>query len=425
MSAQAPILLVCENFPPVRGIGGRRWAKFAKELARRGHAVHVIRSTGIRGRLDSFWSADVQAPGIVHHPVALRYPSVLTRRPLTTLGERFRYNCWLRLLPLLTRGNFYDSTVFCRRRVLRLGEQLIRQHGIRHIVVTGAPFRLMAYAATWKEQFPDVHLVLDFRDEWTWGRHYGLTTLSPRRQEFERQLEARAIQHADQVISPSRTILDHLSSTYGAMIRAATWIPHPIDPDDLPGESAETRDGGFRMAYAGSLYDQAAALRYFEAVVEAFARLKKQDPRRFAETRFDLYITGHGTDPLERMVREHGLAGHIRFHAPEAPKAILRKLAGADLLPLFLPPEKKDIMVTKLHEWFALGRPVLHIGEPGLVGETIRGQELGATIRLEELATELPRIISGERKINVASRLDLDELMLSRVVDHLAAEVFP
>ena len=63
MGPGEPLLLICLEFPPVRGIGGRRWAKFAKELARRGHPVHVIRSAGHAGQLDSLWATDATAPG--------------------------------------------------------------------------------------------------------------------------------------------------------------------------------------------------------------------------------------------------------------------------------------------------------------------------------------------------------------------------
>ena len=82
MSQYGPILLICHGFPPVRGIGGRRWAKFAKELARRGYTVHVIRSAGSKGRMDSLWSEDTRHEGIVHHPLPHAYPAVMTKRPL-------------------------------------------------------------------------------------------------------------------------------------------------------------------------------------------------------------------------------------------------------------------------------------------------------------------------------------------------------
>ena len=42
MKAGEPILLICNGFPTVRGIGGGRWAKFAKELVRRmGASIRV------------------------------------------------------------------------------------------------------------------------------------------------------------------------------------------------------------------------------------------------------------------------------------------------------------------------------------------------------------------------------------------------
>jgi hypothetical protein len=82
MAPGEPILIICHGFPPVPGIGGRRWAKFAKELARRGHPVHVIRSTGPEHGPISLWAPDVQHPNIIAHPLPQRYPTVLMKQPL-------------------------------------------------------------------------------------------------------------------------------------------------------------------------------------------------------------------------------------------------------------------------------------------------------------------------------------------------------
>ena len=72
MRPDEPVLLVSYTFPPYKGIGGRRWAKFAKALARRGHPVHVIHSAGADSLKGSLWSADVEHPNIITHPLPQR-----------------------------------------------------------------------------------------------------------------------------------------------------------------------------------------------------------------------------------------------------------------------------------------------------------------------------------------------------------------
>jgi glycosyltransferase involved in cell wall biosynthesis len=424
MAPGEPILIICHGFPPVPGIGGRRWAKFAKELARRGHPVHVIRSTGPKHGPISLWAPDVQHPNIIAHPLPQRYPTVLMKQPLDRFLDKVMYRAWLRLLPLLTQGNWYDRTIFWRKQLLREAEKIIAKHGIRNVIVTGAPFSLMTYATGLKHRFPEVNLVADLRDPWTWGSHYGHNSIGPVRMERERANEVLVTTTFAKLIAPSASVIDHLQRSHGSGTERYILLPHTIDPDEsAPLAETRTPDGLFRMVYAGSLYDREETGRYFRELFRVFRRMRHERPSAFPDCRLDLYITGQGANELHRKAQEQDLQDMIHFHEPVSPKEVLRQIAAADLVLAFTSIDKKDIMVTKFNEIFHLRRPVLHIGEPGLVSRTIVERRLGDSLRVEELATELPRIISGERKIEIDREADHSEYLLGPITDRLVREV--
>ena len=422
-SIRPPILLICHGFPPVRGIGGRRWAKFAKELARRGYTVHVIRSAGSKGRLDSLWTKDGASPDIIHHPIPPNYPVVLHKRPITSFTDKVMYRVWSKLLPLLVKGNIHDSTVFSRSIVLAKAKSLIQAHGIRNVIVSGAPFRLMAFATELTKDFPQINLVSDFRDVWTWGTDYGLGTMAPKRLQHEKELEALVVKTSNKIIAPSALILEHLQETYAGDPQRYVIIPHAVDPDDLAGSPAPARDGVFRMIYAGSLYGAEEARQYFNTLLDAFEACRRDRPEAYAHCRLDLYITGHDTAAYQVLVQARDMQDRIHFHAPVPPKEIFKRVAHSDLVLTFIPRMNKDLLGTKFNEIFHLRKPVLHVGKPGLVSRTITARKLGASLRVEDLITELPRIISGERKIEVDENADHSALLLANITDRLIAEV--
>lgn len=423
MKPGEPLLLVCNRFPPNAGIGGRRWAKFAKELARRGHPVHVIRSAGTPGTLNSLWTADVQHPNIIHHTMPPRFPAVMTQWPLTSFRDKLRYWFWQRVHPLLTKGNYYDLGFRSRKDLLRSATRLIREQGIRQVIVTGAPFSLMAYAAELRESFPQLHMVADFRDIWTWGSDYGFKVISEKRQAHERGMEALVARTYDKLVAPDPQVTGHLQRTYGGPSSRYVVLPHAVDPDEMGVVPRVRQDAGFRMIYAGSLYGAEEADRYFEMLLQAFEALRESRPAAFATCRLDLYITGQGTGALAAKVAERGLADQVRFHPPLAPQAVFQQLSEADLVVNFIPSMNKHIMGTKFNEVFFLGCPVLHVGEPGLVSRTIEERRMGASIRVEELVVELPRIISGERKVEIDREADHSAYLLAHVTDRLINEV--
>ena len=423
MAPGEPILIVCHSFPPNAGIGGRRWAKFAKELARRGHPVHVIRSESHSAGIHSLWTADGATPGIIAHPLPQRYPDILVKSRIITLLDKLKYRFWLHVLPLFTQGNYYDPAFLWKRQLLKKAAQLIAENEIRNVIVTGAPFSLLVHATQLKTRFPRIHLVGDIRDPWTWGNSYGFQTIGATRRARERRNEARVVEVFDKITAPSGAILDHLQATYREPPLKYAMLPHVIDRDEIGQPRQRSPDGSFRIIYAGSLYDRAEADLYFIELMKAFQRLRQDYPEKFHKCRLDLYLTGYGTTDYIQAVNDQGLQDTIHFHDPVPPKVILDQIANADLVLAFISSEKKDIMVTKLNEIFYLHRPLLHIGAPGLVSRSVLERRLGGSLQVDELATELPRIIAGERKLELDPNADLSEFLLERVTDKLLKTV--
>ena len=113
----------------------------------------------------------------------------------------------------------------------------------------------------------------------------------------------------------------------------------------------------------------------------------------------------------------------MRFHAPLPPKEIMKRIAASDIEMAFLPRDKKNTMVTKFAEIFYLGCPILHFGDPGLVSRTITDRRMGDSLRLDELVSELPKIISGERAIEIDLNADHGGNLLANLTDQLVEEV--
>ncbi len=404
-------------------MGGRRWAKFAKVLARRGFKVHVICAEAHPGSPVSAWMADASTPGITIHPLPRRYPSVINRWPLKSLGEKLAYRFWLRVLPLLGRGNYRDAALFWRDQLVQQASALISAHGIRTMISSGAPFRLLHHALAVKEQHPQLHIVSDLRDPWTWWDNYGHGSLPRKRFAEEQEIERQVMEGSDRIISPSSSVLQHIAKRYPQVASKCVRIPHAIDPDEVGQALPRHQEDRFRLIYAGTLYGAEEANIYFASVIDAFQRLEALAPARAANTRFDLYIAANDARVPIAMVREAGLQERIRFHAPIPPKEIFPRIAAADAAMVFTPPKNRDLVGTKFHELFHLRVPVIHVGEPGDISRTIEEGALGCSLRVAELAEQLPRIILGARVLPRASADHTAGLLLDAITERLVKEV--
>lgn len=417
------VLIISYIFPPLIGIGGRRWAKFAKYLERRGYIIHVIHLAGSKSILGSHWQKDIESANIRHYPIDDKYPTVISKRPLTSLREKLAYRYWIRMLPHNVKGNYFDKSIYWRNDLLKKCREIIDIHQIKNVIVTGAPFRLLYFAIDLKPL--DVQLIGDFRDSWTWSDEYGYKSLSEERMAYEKMMERKVIEEFDKILSPAPAILDHLQETYPEVSKEKFLrIPHAFDQDDLAEDAVlKIPDGKIRMIYAGSMYGAQEAEAYFSGLLKALNTIKASDPDHFEHFSLDLFISGHGVDQYEQMVVESSLQEQVRFKMPLPAKEIFSEIMNSDYVLLFIPSMNKDFLGTKFSEIFSLGVPVLHVGAEGYVSRFIEEHKTGYSFRVAELEEKLRWVLKESPRPEPDRGLIKDFFDIERITDQLEKEV--
>lgn len=158
------ILLIAFKFPPYPGVGGYRWSKLSKYLARLGYQVHVVtidwKMTGANTLLE-----DVQHENIKIHRISSGCPHNLRQKKL---GNRyFNYAKNLLLTKVIDQLFFWDDEAQrWGRYLIPFCKQLISKERIKVVIATGHPFQAIRHAVTLKASLPDIKLIADFRDPW-------------------------------------------------------------------------------------------------------------------------------------------------------------------------------------------------------------------------------------------------------------------
>lgn len=196
-------VIVSYTFPPSKEIGGRRWAKFSQQLAKKGHDVTVVCANNADNAL--WYKKEFEGINVVQLPKC--YPEWLSGFT-KSFREKFLYLLYTRIFTHFTKKNFFDKGYVWKNPMLNALEDIHRKKSIDVLVVTGAPFSLLYYGAEFKMRHKEIQYVGDFRDPWTWGSYYGMPTLSPSKKKFQELSEYETIKACDVVCSPTENMVD-------------------------------------------------------------------------------------------------------------------------------------------------------------------------------------------------------------------------
>jgi len=436
--AHRKILMIAYAFPPTGGSGVQRSAKFAKYLPQFGWLPTVWTADAADGLPRDPTLCDELPPEVVVCPrnagsgiIAMRrslrgFVNARGGEGLTAAASRFAKAIDWRLEALQSATSLPDDCIpWARRSVGPLTKQ-VRSQGYDVIYSTYSPASNHWLALELKRR-ANLPWVADFRDLWTDDCRY--REPSPQRRAAHRQLQQEILEAADVVIAvsePQRKILaDHLPTKRNKFIT----ITNGFDPADFPAtvDVGSGSDSRFVLAFVGRFQLAQTSEGFFNGL------------RRFAEhlgdrrNRFLLRFVGYANKAAQARIRATGVECEFADYVPHS--EAVRAMRSADALLLKVPsgPNGDSVIVAKIFEYLASGRPILAIGpQAGECARIIRSCSAGLTADFDEsaIADALVRLFDawgagrpikgcGSQGLAAYSRIELTR-QLALIFDRLA-----
>ncbi len=362
------IVIVSYTFPPMGGVGGRRWSKLANALTELGVKVHVFCAAPNSSEHSPWQIYD----SVIVHRFPRKYPQILNRVP-KSLFEKLQYRFWLWALKFFTKGNYYDRGIFWRNYIAGV-YNFMQHHSMGNLVVTGGPFSLLYQAAAMKSKYPEIHLISDIRDEWGADAFYGFGLLgNKRRQEEMRRLEF-TLQHSDTIVVPYPYMKRKYTQIAGENAAAISILPHGVDDVFYKGSRNPKPGAKICLVNFGSIHSGQ------EKPMQDLAQVLSR-----ANIQISFYTTETKYSNVFEAVK--AIPENVSYHPPVAEAQVVSILQKSHAALLFIPPHFKDSITTKFMEIVATRTPIVAVGTEGEASEFIIKNRLGLFIPYSKITS--------------------------------------
>lgn len=368
------VLLICWDFPPNDGIGGRRWAKFAKQLSLDNYEVFVLKSKNLNPKKKSPWFKDVENRNIKIFEINQHKIS----KWLHDYSSKFSF-LKIRLAQIFFRirdkGTIFDKAIGIEDEFLSNLKDIIISNEINNVIVSGAPFNLLYYTSKLKGELKNINIIADYRDPWTNSVNYGIRELNKNRLEHELYKQTQVISNVDYVVAPNEFLIEQIRSSQKEIETVNDKfkvITHFYDKDEVVNSTNEEikKESTFSLLYAGALYTD--TIEYQNLLADSILDFMAQNP--LIKLKLDIYSI-HSTNVFE----EKGLGKVVSINKPIGDK-VFENINQYDYVIILLAQHNKDFKTTKFYDFLPYKIPYLHIGPVGFVSESIIKDDLGLLI---------------------------------------------
>jgi hypothetical protein len=366
------IILVNYDFPPNKGIGGRRWGKLAKEFAEQNCIVHVVKADALSDTDKSVWSEEVNNKNIFVHSLPRVYPQILLTQP-SNFFEKIQYRKALNAVKKNYKGTPYDISLGWEIHLVPKLNELAKKHPIEWVFATGAPWDMLRAVAEWKKEHPSIKYWADFRDPWLNARNYGMPFLSPEKKKEEEEKTQNVIQHADVLSAPAIQILEHFSSLnlIPSDNKKFFHLKHFHSEPKLTEQSFGFSSREITIEYGGEIYLDTE--HFLEEMSKDLTKLRESDPALYERLQLNFHSTSF--EKIQAVFKHHPC---VRI-SDSIGKKIENRIAQAHWCIILLADHNKDFFTTKYFEYQTLGTPYLYLGAKGEVLQTIESEKRGTT----------------------------------------------
>ena len=386
------VIIACYNFPPNPGIGGRRWAKFAKFLAKHGWEVHTI-SCEPSSEETSSWEDDVKGQNIHRHTLAPNHPTP-PKKDASVL-QRILYKLIIKWYQTSQSKRVSDATFLWEKQYQNLLKEIIQKHSIKNVIVTGSPFYWLYYTASLKKKLGgNFNLITDFRDPWLNALNYGIQNLNTQQKKQEDKLLEEVLRQSDTITAPNKFMLTDMVEYFqneGIIPDKFIELTHAYDRDDLNtylSKAPKAKDSDkIKLIYGGALYMEIDPV--FDNLNIALSNLQEKYPSLYQKLSIEIFT--------------NSMSKHLVFtkHAsvlqkkPSIGKKIFEKIKEADACLILLASHNKNFRTTKFFENLPFQKPYLVMGDHGFIADFVAQNQLGFHMRNDHFSADFQKALES------------------------------
>lgn len=383
------VLIISYFYPPANFVGGERTASWAKYLPEHGFYPIIVTRQWNQNQTDLIDKVENNELEIeynsshevhrLHYKRSLRdrcseYKWLKPLQKFLTLYELIASNFSIRALPY---SNFYS---YCK--------QLIKENSdISIVIASGRPFQSFFIGHKLKKEFPSIHWVPDYRDEWTTFQHNHSRPLSEKLlHPLAKRSERKWLSSASKFI----TVSEYWSKSIQSFVeKEGVVVLNGFKPNEKLPEKNDLNKI-IVINYVGTLYPN----QKIEVLLDAAVQIKD----------YEVLIQFFGTEMnagQNNRIQKYSDKLDIKLN-PRIPKAeLLVKLANTDLFVLTGFEDVKGWYPVKLFEYFNLNRPILLCPSDNDVMEKfIRETNSGYIANTKEECTTLLKFLIQKKQNN-------------------------
>jgi len=376
------VLLVTYSFPPAGGVGVLRAASLARYLPAEEIRLDVLttRNASAVGT-DSTLLRAIPPDVTVHRTMTLDLPFGIKKRikRMITGARSNGGKAAASVTPakpsflktLLQDLLLPDPQVTWLPVLSRAARRIVKERNIGLVLITVPPFSSALLVEKLRREFPQLPIVLDFRDEWL-STTIDLVSFSRSRraQKLARAAEQDAVRSATTVVAVTEAARREIRNRYPQQPESKfQLIPNGFDgtrqPAALPFTAMRAGDK-IVLTYVGTIYGSTDPTALVEAVQSLPAEIKG---------RFKLRFIGHIEEPRYReALLQLGDMVELKGFVPQS--EALAAMNDADYA-LLITHDPLNV-AAKFYDYIGSGKPILATVHPeGDVRRLLEGLKAG------------------------------------------------
>ena len=403
------IAIISFRFPPMGGIGARRWTKFAKYLANDGYRIHVI-TLKYKTQETVSWQSDTKHENITIHRIDSGIPLFFLKIQKNRILRKIQFV----LNKLIVKKYYYIDTAHkWGKYLIPYVLDLINKESISTIIATGGPFSQVYFASLVKTENPLVKLIIDYRDPWNSSPNLRYEKLkNENKKEKSVFMELVSMTLADEVLFATKDLLTMHKKIFKKHSHCFNTIYNGFDEDDYRHLESSKCNKSFSFIYGGTF-----SFGRIEAIELLICAIKDMNDE-FINRNLIVNIYSDQINEMTFSVEHRDLLkSNFNFYHFIEPKQYIKEISNSFCCLSINAKIFPYAIGSKVSEYMGLSKYIFHISNGGELSNILKERkQFVAKYDIDEIKTCLSELKEIYLKRINKNNIHFEEFNIKNIV---------